>query len=253
MFYVYCYFNPLKPSIIHEEGFEPFYVGKGKNERSISHLFPSSIKSDPNKHKTNTIKKILKTNQNPIIKIMSTHEIEEDANQAEKLLIKQYGRADQQLGPLCNMTDGGEGTSGKVFTAEYRAKLSNGTKNAIAEGRLQVSSAFTKSRLGKKDSNETKQKRINSRAGYTHSEETKMKLSLAQQQIRQTTEWKAKASAAQKGKKHTLEHIQKSIMNNPRSQPITFMGISYLSFNQAVKTTGISPGKIRKHPTFSKL
>lgn len=46
------------------------------------------------------------------------------AKQKEKELIALYGRFDLGLGTLCNLTDGGEGTVGFVFTEEERKKRS---------------------------------------------------------------------------------------------------------------------------------
>jgi hypothetical protein len=133
MFYVYCYHNPLK---IVNGNPEPFYVGKGKNERLLDHLFESSLVRDPNKHKTNTIRTILRAGLTPIITKVSSHENQKDAWDAEMSLIRKLGRRDLGLGPLTNMTDGGEGTTNKIFTEQYRKKLSEATKKAFIDGKL---------------------------------------------------------------------------------------------------------------------
>jgi len=102
-FYVYIYRNPLK-------GNEPFYVGKGKNDRMLHHL--KSKKKD-NLHKYYTIQKIRKETRNdPLIEIYVDNLLEEDALSVEKNLIKFYGRRDNKTGVLTNMTDGGEGVNG---------------------------------------------------------------------------------------------------------------------------------------------
>lgn len=253
MFYVYCYFNPLKLSTFDECGLEPFYIGKGKNDRLIHHMFESNLATDSNRHKVNTIRKIQLANKKPYIKILTHYDIEEDALLEERRLIKLIGRRDLKTGPLTNMTDGGEGTTNKIFSAERRKKISESMKKAFAEGRASVSSAFKHSRIGKTDSEETKQKRALTRAGYSHSKDTRQKISSAHQLIRSTSEWKAKASAAQKGKKHTIAHVEKSIMGNPKSQPVHLLGSNYPSIGRAIKATGLTPGKVRKHPTFKLL
>ena len=253
MFYVYCYYNPLKPSN-HDIGFEPFYVGKGKGNRQIHHVFESSLLNDPNRHKTNTIRKILDANLKPIVKVLCAFEEEADAFAAEKRFISLYGRADLGKGPLTNMTDGGEGTANKIYSPEYRKKISDATKKAHAEGKLQRNiEAFKNSQKGKKQSASHIEKRTSKRIGTKLSEETKSKISKAHSKVRQTDEWKKKTSLSQRGKKHSKEHIEKAIANNPKSQPIELMSKIYISINQAIKETGLTPSKIKKHPTFRLL
>lgn len=254
MYYVYCYFNPVKTSALHECGFEPFYVGKGKNDRLIYHLFESHLKADPNKLKVNTIRKIRSVGQEPLVLILSEFENEKDAFAYESSLIHRWGRRDLNQGPLSNMTDGGEGTSNKIYTSEYRKKLSEATKKAMAEGKLDSNiSAFSKSRLGVKASPDTIAKRVASRKGYTHSDETRAKLSVAQRAVRLTPEWKEKASLAQKGKKHSPEHIAKMSANNPRSTPIEVFGAAYPSMNSAAKKLKMTPRKIQREMSFKFL
>jgi hypothetical protein len=254
MFFVYAYFNPLKPSNLHPLGYEPFYIGKGKGHRHKIHLCESSIKNDPNKHKANTIRKIRSSNLEPIVEILSFFENEVDAFNEEKRLISLYGRADLKNGPLTNMTDGGEGTLNKVITAEYRKKLSDSTKQAIKDGKLAANIlAFAHSQKGKKQTAAHVEKRAAQKRGSKLSDETKSKISKSHSIIRQTQEWKSKASLSQLGKKHSREHIEKSIINNPKSQPIEFMGVEYISINQAIRQTGLTPNKIKKHPSFRKI
>jgi hypothetical protein len=47
-----------------------------------------------------------------------------DACELEKQLITEYGRYDLGLGPLVNMTDGGDGTNGIIYTKERNEKIS---------------------------------------------------------------------------------------------------------------------------------
>lgn len=221
-------------------------MGKGKNRRYLHHLFESVLRSDPNRHKVNTIRCILTAGLRPNILIISEHDDEREALAAERELIAKWGRADLGRGPLTNMTDGGEGTSAKVFTEEYRKKLAAATSAAIAAGKLDKNiAAFKKSKLGKKDSELTRQKKAEGRRGKTHSEETKRLLSAQQRAIRETPEWKLAASLAQRGKKHTEEHTLKSVRNNPRTMRVVVDGIVYDSLNRAVATTGLSRAKIK--------
>lgn len=250
MFYVYCYFNPLKPSTLHECGFEPFYVGKGKDGRKKHHLFESVLRRDPNKLKTNIIKSIISQNTQPIIHIIGYFELEQDAFNEERRLIRLFGRRDSGTGPLANMTDGGEGTTNKIYTDEYRRKLSIAAKRPMSTSTKQKISAALK---GVSQSKDWIEKRVLSRSGYTVSEETKNKISESHKKVRISAEWKTKMSNALRGKKHTPEHVDKCIRNNPKSQPVYLMGKNYSSIGAAIRDTGLTPGQVRKHSTFKKL
>jgi hypothetical protein len=78
-------------------------------------------------------------------------------------LIALFGRKDLNLGSLCNLTDGGEGTSGFVHSKEARAKL------------FLVNKGKNKGRV---HSEETKAKMASSHKGRMKSDETRAKMSL---------------------------------------------------------------------------
>jgi hypothetical protein len=107
-FYVYVYRDP-RPG----KRRQPFYVGKGCGRRS--HRPPELRK---NALLTNVIAKLLAVQLEPIIEIVARFKNETSAFAAEKRLIKRYGRRDIGTGPLCNMTDGGERTSGCQWMAD---------------------------------------------------------------------------------------------------------------------------------------
>jgi hypothetical protein len=179
MHYTYVYFDPEKSSDLHPCGFLPFYVGKGQRDRMIHHLFESNLKGERNKHKANKIRKLLKKGMKPHIEIISEFEDEDSAYALEIDLIKKWGRTDLGLGPLTNMTDGGEGARGKIFTPEYRRKLSEAAKKVkpSEETKAKISARF----LGTTQSADHVAKRIASKAGYKHSEATKQKIREARQ------------------------------------------------------------------------
>lgn len=125
-FYVYCYKDPRKPGnfkyndIEKSFDYEPFYIGKGHNKRYLAHLENWSLKS--NTLKDTKIKAIRNLGLNPYIEILFSNITETLAFNIEKKYIKSIGRYDQESGPLCNMTDGGEGTAGYVMSDEWIKK-----------------------------------------------------------------------------------------------------------------------------------
>jgi hypothetical protein len=108
-FYVYMLCNPLKND-------EPFYVGKGKDDRCQHHTNEAMKENytDKNHHKIRTIKKILASGfVHTIIKV-DVNLTEDQSFELEEFLIPFIGRSDLNLGPLTNMTNGGEGLSGLI-------------------------------------------------------------------------------------------------------------------------------------------
>jgi hypothetical protein len=149
-FYVYLY--------LREDG-TPYYVGKGKNKRAWE------------KHNVN----IPKDNQR--IKFVATKLLEKEAFMLEIRLIQMYGRKDNNTGILRNITDGGEGSSGREpwnkgkNMPEYVCEK----MRTRAIGRVQTSETIAKRILkitGKRRTAEQKLNLIGFK-GRTHSNETK--------------------------------------------------------------------------------
>jgi len=126
-FYVYVYLDPRKQGQFDYQDVsltnEPFYVGKGYGFRKLRHLSDYVMKTDKNKMKVNKINKILSLNLEPIIVEFKNNLTESEAFELEKHLIATIGRKDLKKGPLCNLTDGGEGDSGYVMSEEQKEKL----------------------------------------------------------------------------------------------------------------------------------
>jgi NifU-like protein involved in Fe-S cluster formation len=102
-YYVYLY--------LREDG-TPYYVGKGKGNRAFIKKGRSvSLPLDKNK-----------------IVFHSENLTEDKAFALEKELIEKYGRKDNDTGILRNLTDGGEGVSGRIFSEEARKRASEQTK-----------------------------------------------------------------------------------------------------------------------------
>lgn len=91
---------------------EVFYVG-------IGYIVRSKSKNHRNKHWLNIVK-----NTEYEIQVLKTKITWEEAVELEKILISWYGRRDLNTGSLVNLTDGGEGSYGRVTTIETRLKMS---------------------------------------------------------------------------------------------------------------------------------
>ena len=115
----------------------PYYIGKGRKNRAFiqqGHAVPLPPEDR--------------------IRFIAEHLTDEYARLLEMELIAKYGRKDLGTGILRNMTNGGEGSSGRVATESMKQKLS-------------------KANVGKTQSEETKQKRAESLRGQRRTEEQK--------------------------------------------------------------------------------
>jgi len=98
---------------IRKDTSEVFYIGIGKTKkRMISN-------NARNNHWKNIVNKV-----GFEYKIIEDNLSWTDACELEKQLITEYGRYDLGLGPLVNMTDGGDGTNGIIYTKERNEKIS---------------------------------------------------------------------------------------------------------------------------------
>lgn len=109
----------------------PIYIGKGVGRRNLRHFSVRRLQKDTNRLKANKILKIKeKTGKWPLtIKVKENLTMQESFD-FEKYCISQIGRRDKQVGPLTNLTDGGEGVAGYRHTEEDRRKQSEALKNS---------------------------------------------------------------------------------------------------------------------------
>ena len=169
----------------------PFYVGKGRNNRAYQSTGRSVFW-----HRV--------TNKYGFeVKILYNGLEESAALSKEMELIAEYGRRDLGTGCLVNLTDGGEGVSGKVVSDECRAKISEANKRRVL-------------------SDETKQKISKSLTGKLLSDETKLKMSSARTGMKYATghPWSEKRkkawSAAMSGENNPMygksrQHVDRDI------------------------------------------
>lgn len=135
----------------------PFYIGKGTGPRyKVSRHF--------NTKQSYLVRKINKIGIDNIkIHFLNESLTPEKAIAWERYWIKRIGRANKKEGTLCNLTDGGDGSSGHIQsekTKELRRQVMN---NLIKEGKV----------FG-----EEHRKRISKgRTGIYHTKEAKLKMS----------------------------------------------------------------------------
>jgi hypothetical protein len=97
------------------------YVGWGSSiDRPHEHR-----KRSHNNKLHNTLQKCIREGYDPQPQVkICFHQSEEYAKVVECFLIDFYGREDLGLGTLFNLTDGGEGASGRIATEQTRQKMS---------------------------------------------------------------------------------------------------------------------------------
>ena len=195
-FYVYILLDPRKPGV-YEYGeykfdYEPFYVGKGKDNRYHEHLRENSLKK--NSYKNNKIKIIISEKLEPITIKVKENLLECQSFKFEIDLIKIIGRFDLGDGPLTNKTNGGEGTSGLIFTEQHKNRLSESGKGHPCY--LKVMPEYAKQKL--------RQKHL----GKIISQEQRDKISNS------LKIWNKNNKSVWLGRKHTKQSIEKMKLNS---------------------------------------
>jgi hypothetical protein len=158
-YYIYFHINPLKKEV--------FYVGKGCNKRAFS-------KNGRNDFWKNIVKKY-----GYIIDIIEENLTEQESLDREIFYIKKIGRKDLGLGPLVNMSDGGENGNNRIRSIKHKNNLSKSLKGRKYTDEYKKNmSEVQKNRLSSM-SDEYKKDMTNhiDRKGVNHSEKSKEKMS----------------------------------------------------------------------------
>ena len=155
MYYIYVYLDTRKKGSysfgdFHFE-YEPFYIGKGVNDRYLTHL---RIAKGERKGKNNLvitkIKSILNDGYEPTILKIVDNLTKDNYDEYEISIIKLIGKSCDDLGPLLNITNGGDGgitwvgehhnkgkkledIVGKEKSIELKVKLSNQASERVGE------------------------------------------------------------------------------------------------------------------------
>jgi hypothetical protein len=157
-YYTYLYFDPSRN--------EPIYIGKGCGKRLFKHL-----NRKDNHPFTNRLKKMGREGVTPIITKLCDGVDAELALLVEMEAISKFGRKDLLLGPLLNLTDGGEGLIGPSEAT-----------------RLKIGASNTGKTLGIKKSKESNDRRSKSLTGLKKTEDHINKINRNPEKIRKTTD-----------------------------------------------------------------
>jgi hypothetical protein len=227
-YYVYVYLDPRKPGVFNYGGiefpFEPFYIGKGTRGRCYS-----GIRDKKSSRKVSKINSIIKGGEFPIIMKIEEGLTNKESQEKEITYIKKIGRMDLELGPLTNMTSGGDGGLGLKHSEEWKKILSKPILQFNLDGEFldeyaSVKEAAEKTGIVKQNISSNLTGKYKTAGGFfwrykdplltlqghlkksfempKHSEETKKKMS----------------SSAKKGEDHHMKN--KTGVNNPRSKKI---------------------------------
>jgi len=234
-FYNYVLLDPRKPGDynygdLHFD-FEPFYVGKGNGDRCKAHIRLYG----ENKFKDNKIKKILSLGLNLISLKIYENLSEKESFDNELNLINIIGRSNLKLGPLTNLTNGGEGVSGAVYSPEIKLKKS-----------LAVSLA----NRDRKWTDEAKLKVAESNKGRKHTDETRLKISKANKGKKRTDECNKKQSLSRIGKKINISDDGRKRISETHKGNTHSLG---KKASDATKLKLSKAGKGRKHTDETKL
>jgi hypothetical protein len=220
--------------IYHPNG-TPCYVGKGRSHRWKQHAKASSNQR--------LARIYAKYGDLPIVKVKENL-TNEEAMREEVLLIASIGRENKGMGPLVNFTDGGEGASGIVRSAETRAKLSASNK-------------------GRKNSPESIEKTASANRGVPRSKETRTRISAAQKgKVREMTPAKIAANTARRGlpnpKRAELNRLTKGVPKTPehaeklREVLVRTAEVRRIAISKALKGRPKTPEEIAAKPILQK-
>lgn len=217
IYYVYQYLDPNTKI--------PFYIGKGKGDRYQSHLRKARTQTKKSYPVIDKCKQLLLESQEPIIEILEYFDNERQACNREIELIAKIGRKDCKAGPLLNLTNGGEGSSGRLWSEERKSKWQG--QNNPMYGKVPWKEAGLN----------------NPMTSRNHSDESRQKMS----------------EAIKKSYDDDLRETRRKQMlkNNPSKgkpaknrRPVTFRGIKFECIKHACEHFGVRKGTVYQEGKF---
>ena len=182
MCYVYVYLDNRKEGSYsygqyHFE-YEPFYVGKGKNDRYLTHLrIARGDRSGKNNLVISKIRSIINDGFEPIIIKLYENLSESDYSKYEIDAISEIGKICDGKGPLLNITDGGDG--GITWIGEHHNKGKKYEEIVGLEKSMEMKKKLSEQaseRVGELNANYGNRGDKNPIYGIKRSEETKDKI-----------------------------------------------------------------------------
>lgn len=223
-YYVYAYLDSSKPGL-YQYGdyyfeYEPFYIGKGIRDRIFHHIKEAkgycALRGRINYLKLHKINKIItETGRDPIIVILYKGIPETCAIEHEMALIRLIGRRDTGTGPLCNMTNGGEGGSGLIMSDSAKKKLSLIRKGIKLP--LWIRKRISEAQIGRKHRPESIEKMCKAQKGHIVKESTREKLRKANI---------GKKPSAEALKKMSETHLKKQFKHSAISRELMSKNIA---------------------------
>lgn len=197
-YYVYAYLDSkLEDNITFGDitfKYRPIYIGKGKNNRMLEHF------KDRNRFNTyfyNKLNKMILEENIPLVVKLKEFDNEQDAVKMEINLISFLGKK-KSGGLLYNITDGGDGLSGYIFTDDAREKMRNFAVNNKSHLKFpQDQKGSNHPMFGKKHKRSSVKKIIDSKTG-----------------VKQSVEWIEKRASKLRGKPLSQEHRDRLSASN---------------------------------------
>lgn len=208
-FYVYAWLRP--------DG-SPFYIGKGQGNRD------KTIKTN-NQVFQRILDKIAKAGEEPVIVRLHENLTEDMAFLMEREEIARYGRRNNSTGILANLTDGGEGTTGRIHSDETKVKLrvAHTGKTASDETKAKMSAV----RIGKMHTEQAKDKIRDAHTGRPKSAEHCANISISK--TNPSPETRARIGAAHRGKTISLDIRAKTALSIHMKPPMSgsYKGVNF--------------------------